>query len=181
MDHLKAVALAAATASALASGLGVAHAAEPTASELQALIDERAIIRIADQIDRAVDAQDWPPARSYFADQVTVDFSTLSGQPLATIPADDLIAGWAGNLKGSKTSLHLRTNHDVDLQGDRATIQSNGYAWNRMEGNGDPLWEVWGTYEHKLTRSEAGWKVDGFTFRMTHERGNPWVKATPGR
>ncbi|TIP31936.1 MAG: nuclear transport factor 2 family protein, partial [Mesorhizobium sp.] len=37
------------------------------------------------------------------------------------------------------------------------------------------------TYEHHLTRSAAGWKVDGFTFRMTHERGNRWVKATPGQ
>lgn len=50
-----------------------------------------------------------------------------------------------------------------------------------MEGNGEPLWEVWGTYEHHLVRSSAGWKVDGFTFRMTHERGNPWVKSTPGQ
>ena len=66
-------------------------------------------------------------------------------------------------------------------EGDRATVQSNGYAWNCMEGNGDPLWEVWGTYEHRLLRSGAGWKVDGFIFRMTHERGNPWVKATPGQ
>lgn len=50
-----------------------------------------------------------------------------------------------------------------------------------MEGNGDPLWEVWGTYEHHLTRFADGWKVDGFVFRMTHERGNPWVKNTPGQ
>ncbi|TIT81726.1 MAG: nuclear transport factor 2 family protein, partial [Mesorhizobium sp.] len=132
-------------------------------------------------IDRAVDAQDWPLARSYFADRVTVDFSSLSGRPPATIASDELIGTWSANLKGSKTSLHLRTNHQVVIDGDRATVSSNGYAWNRMEGNGDPLWEVWGTYEHRLTRTQAGWKVDGFTFRMTHERGNAWVKTTPGR
>ena len=147
----------------------------------QALADERAVIRIADAIDRAVDAQDWKLARSYFADRVTADFSSLSGQPAANIASDDLIGAWAANLKGSKTSLHLRTNHQVVLEASAATVHSNGYAWNRMEGNGDPLWEVWGTYEHHLTRSASGWKVDGFTFRMTHERGNPWVKATPGQ
>ncbi|TPN88132.1 nuclear transport factor 2 family protein [Mesorhizobium sp. CU2] len=147
----------------------------------QALADERAVIRIADAIDRAVDAQDWKLARSYFTDRVTADFSSLSGQPAANILSDDLIGAWAGNLKGSKTSLHLRTNHQVVLEAGAATVRSNGYAWNRMEGNGDPLWEVWGTYEHHLIRSGAGWKVDGFTFRMTHERGNPWVKGTPGQ
>ncbi|RUU76746.1 nuclear transport factor 2 family protein, partial [Mesorhizobium sp. M7A.F.Ca.MR.362.00.0.0] len=145
------------------------------------LADERAVIRVADAIDRAVDAQDWRLARSYFADRVTVDFSSLSGQPAATIASDDLIGTWAANLRGNKTSLHLRTNHQVAIDGDAATVSSNGYAWNRMEGNGEPLWEVWGTYEHHLTRSGANWSVDGFTFRMTHERGNPWVKTTPGQ
>jgi hypothetical protein len=171
----------------LAAAIGGSNVATTASAEgepsavLQAIIEERALIGIADGIDRAVDAQDWVSARAYFADNVTVDFSSLTGQPAATIPADGLIAGWAGNLRGSKTSLHLRTNHAVAVEGDRARIVSNGYAWNRIEGNGDPLWEVWGTYEHRLARTADGWKVDGFTFHMTHERGNPWVKATPGR
>ncbi|MFD1986876.1 nuclear transport factor 2 family protein [Mesorhizobium newzealandense] len=166
-----------------AAGLALAPVdvggAEP--SREMTLADERAVIRVADAIDRAVDAQDWRLARSYFADRVTVDFSSLSGQPQATIASDDLIGTWAANLRGSKTSLHLRTNHQVAFDADAATVFSNGYAWNRMEGNGDTLWEVWGTYEHHLTRSGAGWIVDGFTFRMTHERGNQWVKTTPGQ
>jgi hypothetical protein len=173
LQHILAASLPLALAAA-------APAAQPLPADLPTLLDERAVIRIADGIDRAVDAQDWPRARNYFADEVAVDSSGLTGQPPATITADELVAGWAGNLRGSKTSLHLRSNHEVALDGDRATVLSNGYAWNRMEGNGDPLWEVWGTYEHRLTRGPDGWKVDGFTFRMTHERGNPWVKATPG-
>nr|WP_312887777.1 nuclear transport factor 2 family protein [Mesorhizobium caraganae] len=76
-----------------AAGLALAPAdaggTEP--SDWRALADERAVIRIADAIDRAVDAQDWKLARSYFADRVTVDFSSLSGQPAATIASDDLI------------------------------------------------------------------------------------------
>jgi hypothetical protein len=116
-----------------------AGGAEP--SDWQALADERAVMRIVDAIDRAVDAQDWKLARSHFADRVTADFSSLSGQPAANIASDDLIGAWAANLKGSKTSLHLRTNHQVVLDADTATVLSNGYAWNRMEGNGDPLWK----------------------------------------
>lgn len=180
MNALTRLALYAAVATAPDLGGGAA-ATEPSNTELRQLVDERALIRIVDQIDRAVDAQDWKRARSYFADRVRVDFSSLSGQPESTIPADDLIAGWAQNLKGSKTSLHLRTNHDVAIDGDRATVKSNGYAWNRMEGNGDPLWEVWGTYTAEMVRGDAGWAVTAFAFRKTHERGNDWVKTTPGR
>ncbi len=99
----------------------------------------------------------------------------------ATIASDDLIGTWAGNLEGQQDQpAPAHQPPGCHRWRTRATVSSNGYAWNRMEGNGDPLWEVWGTYEHHLTRSDAGWKVDGFTFRMTHERGNPWVKATPG-
>ena len=156
-----------------------AAAAEP--ADVQRLADEAALIRITNAIDVAVDRKDWAAARAFFAPELRADFTSLVGGAPAVIPADELIAGWAANLKGSKTSLHLRTNHLVTLSGDRATVTSNGYAWNRMEGNGDPLWEVWGTYVHTLVRTPEGWKVDGFTFVKTHERGNLWVKSTPGR
>lgn len=180
MNALTRLALYAAVAAAPDMGSSAA-ATEPSNAELRRLVDERALIRIVDQIDRAVDAQDWKLARGYFADRVRVDFSSLSGQPETVIPADELIAGWAGNLKGGKTSLHLRTNHDVSIDGDRAVVKSNGYAWNRMEGNGDPLWEVWGTYTAEMVRGSRGWAVDAFAFHKMHERGNDLVKTTPGR
>lgn len=144
------------------------------------MTDEIAIVRIVDGLDSAVDGRDWNRARHYLADNIRADFSSLSGQPAATIPSDDLVGAWSSNLKGSKTSFHMRTNHQIEITGDRAEVKSVGYAWNRMEGNGEPLWEVWGFYEHTLTRAADGWKVDGMTLRVTHERGNQWVKATPG-
>lgn len=158
---------------------GSAQAVPDTA--LQALIDERAAIRVVDSIDLAVDAKDWTGARSYFADRVRTDFSSLTGQAPATTTSDALVGAWAANLKGSKSSFHQRSNHRVALGTGHATVTSSGYAWNRMEGNGDPLWEVWGTYEHSLVRTDRGWKVEGMTLRVTHERGNMWVKMTPGR
>jgi hypothetical protein len=147
---------------------------------LDRLLLEQTLIRLADGLDNAVDDKDWARARSFFADQVTADFSSLTGQPAATIPADALVEGWKTNLAPSKTSLHLRTNHQVTVEGDAATMISHGYAWNRLEGNGDPLWETWGVYEHGFRRIDGAWKIVAFTYRQRHERGNPWVKATPG-
>jgi len=156
-------------------GIAGATAAQSPAE----LADELAIQRVPAEIEIAVDAKDWARARSFFADEITVDFSTLSGQPPATIPADDLIAGWSGNLGPKKQSHHQRGHGLVTIDGDRATIFSKGYAWNRMEGNGEPLWEVWGDYTHELVRTPAGWKVTAMTFAMTHQRGNSWVRDTP--
>ena len=150
-----------------------------TASAQTPVADELAVQRVPTEIEVAVDRKDWARVHSFFAPQVRVDFSSLSGQPPATISSDALVAGWSENLGPKKHSHHQRGQALVTLDGDRATVYSQCYAWNRLEGNGDPLWEVWGNYTHELLRTPAGWKVTGMTFEMTHQRGNPWVRDTP--
>ena len=151
------------------------------------LVDIAEMTRMADAIDAAVDAKDWPLARSFFADTIDVDFTSLVGGEPATIPADALIEGWSANLTDEKASFHLRANHRVTFDGpDAATMQSHGYAWNRMEAGADPanggeaMWEVWGTYTHGFARTEDGWQATGMTFTKTAERGNPFVRDTSG-
>lgn len=164
---------------------GPATPGDPITAER--LVDVAELTRITDAIDAAVDAKDWPTARSHFVDEITVDFSSLVGGGPATIPADGLITGWSANLTAEKTSFHLRGNHRVAFNGaDTASVFSHGYAWNRLErgaleaNGGDPLWQVWGHYTHGFTRTATGWKVDSMAFHATAERGNPFVRNTPG-
>lgn len=182
---MKNIAKTAAAAVTLASAAHADLAGQPVT--LDTLVDQAEMIRIADAIDAGVDAKDWPLTRSMFTDEIRVDFTSLVGGAPATIPADALIAGWSGNLTAEKESFHLRGNHRVTFTGtDSAVMLSHGYAWNRMErgalpeNGGDPLWEVWGTYEHSFVRTDAGWKVDGMTFNATAERGSEFVRNTPG-
>lgn len=161
--------------------LNSAEAQAPAAGER--IADELELMRVPTEIEIAVDRKDWARARSFFADQVRVDFTSLVGGQPATIPSDALMQGWSANLRGDKASLHIRGHALVTVSGDRATVHSNGYAWNRKpgapDGSGD-LWEVWGNYTHELQRTPQGWRVVGFTFTMTHERGSMWVRNTPG-
>ncbi|MBW4709071.1 nuclear transport factor 2 family protein [Roseobacter sp. YSTF-M11] len=151
------------------------------------VIDRLELIRIADAIDTAVDAKDWDAARAFFTKEITVDFTSLVGGAPATIPADGLITGWATNLAGEKESFHLRGNHQIAFETpDRAIMHSHGYAWNRMDSGalvdngGNAMWEVWGTYMHGFERTENGWRVNAMTFSATAERGNTYVRDTPG-
>lgn len=161
-------------------------AGDPVTAET--LLDRAEMIRIADALDAAVDAKDWPAARSFFTDEITVDFSSLVGGDPATIPADGLIAGWSSNLTAEKTSFHLRGNHRITFEGsDTAVMHSHGYAWNHMdagalpENGGEALWEVWGNYTHDFARTEDGWRITGMVFDATAERGSDYVRNTPGR
>ena len=153
----------------------------------ETLVDHAEMVRIADTIDAAVDAKDWALARSLLTDDIRVDFTSLAGGEPATIPSDALIAAWSGNLTAEKQSFHLRGNHRITFEDDgSATMLSHGYAWNRMdrgalpENGGDALWEVWGTYEHSFVETGDGWRVDGMSFFATAERGNDFVRNTPG-
>lgn len=168
-----------------ATPAGADIAGDPITAE--SVADHAEMIRIADAIDAAVDAKDWAAARALFTDMIDVDFTSLIGGEPATIPADALIAGWSGNLTADKESFHLRGNHRITFDGpDAATMMSHGYAWNRMELGADPsnggnaMWEVWGTYEHGFVRTEDGWRVDAMTFTATTQRGNTFVRDTPG-
>ncbi len=149
------------------------------------LVDVQEMIRIVDSLDAAVDAKDWTLARSLFIDEIQVDFASLTGVAPATIPADALIAGWAGNLKASKTSFHLRGNHRVSFEDATTPVMlSHGYAWNRLEAGalpengGDPLWHVWGNYEHRFVKTETGWRLSGLSFFATAQSGNFYVRDT---
>lgn len=141
--------------------------------------DYLAMVRVADAVDRAVDAKDWDTARGYFTQDVRVDFSSIGGGAPGVMPADDLVGAWRENLFPEKASFHLRGNHGVEMLGeDVAEMVSHGYAWNKLPGLADgELWEVWGVYEYTFLRRDGGWKISAFTFRATHSRGNAAVPS----
>ncbi len=145
------------------------------------------MIRIADAIDSAVDAKDWRAARSFFEANIIADFNSLDGSAPGPMTSQQLVNGWASNLTENKTSFHMRSNHRVTFFSEtEAVMLSHGYAWNRLlagaepENGNDAFWEVWGNYTHAFVRTSKGWKVNGIKMEMTAERGNPYVRNTPG-
>ncbi|MDQ3747550.1 MAG: nuclear transport factor 2 family protein [Acidobacteriota bacterium] len=144
----------------------------------QELADEMEIRRVVDEIDNAVDEKNWVRARTFFADMVTVDFTSLAGGKPAQITADELIGGWRTNLYSEKKSFHQRGNHRIEIDGKKAEVFSKGYAFNLIEkGKVKGLWEVWGNYTHTLEKTDNGWKVSGMTLTVAHTRGDDRVRT----
>ena len=143
----------------------------------QKLADEMEIRRVVDEIDNAVDAKDWVRARTFFADKINVDFTSLAGGKPAQITADELVGGWRENLYSEKKSFHQRGNHRIEIDGRRAEVFSKAYAFNLLEsGEVKGLWEVWGNYTHTLNRAENSWRCSGMTLEVIHQRGNENIR-----
>jgi hypothetical protein len=142
------------------------------------IADEMEIRRVVDEIDNACDAKDWETCRSFFADEVEVDFTSLAGGEPARIKADDLIGAWKTKLFAEKKSFHMRSNHRIEIEGNSAEVFSKGYAFNLLEsGEVSGFWEVWGEYVHTLERTaENGWKVSGMVLKVSHKRGDDRVR-----
>ena len=148
-----------------------------TQTSTQHISDRTEIILVVDEIDNAVDAKDWQRCRGYLTDEIHADFTSLAGGSAGNIPADDLVGAWATNLYADKLSHHMRTNHRVTIDGDRAEVFSKGYALNILRRpTGSDLWEVWGNYTHTLRRTGEGWKCTGMTFVVIYARGNEMAR-----
>jgi len=139
--------------------------------------DEMEIRKIVDEIDNACDLKDWKTVRSFFTDEVDVDFTSLTGGGAAKIKADELIGAWETNLFAEKKTFHQRGNHRIEIDGDKAIVYSKAYAFNLLEsGEVTGLWEVWGNYTHALCRTEDRWKVSAMTLDVIHQRGDERVR-----
>ncbi|MBP2338062.1 hypothetical protein JOF41_004240 [Saccharothrix coeruleofusca] len=165
---------------AVTGALGAAAVAAPALAEAAPGVDDRTAVQlVVDGIDNAVDDKDWARCRRYFTDQVDVDFAALDGGPPARIPADELVGAWRRNLYAEKASFHSRTNHEITIRGDRATVRSKGYAFNRLRRPlGDDLWEVWAYYAHELVKTPEGWRCRAIAIsEVLHSRGNELART----
>ncbi|MCG8639031.1 MAG: alpha/beta fold hydrolase [Desulfobacterales bacterium] len=118
----------------------------------------------------AIDTNQWDVATAQFADEVFVDYSSLSGQPGSVTKASDLVGGWK-NLLEKVSTHHMLSNFDICVNGDRAEVFSHVYASHTAEGI--DYWDAYGRYHHKLIRVDGKWKITSKTLIMHGQKGNP--------
>jgi hypothetical protein len=119
---------------------------------------------------QAVDALDWTTVRNAFADEVRLDYTSLSGGEPETLPADDLMARWQGVFPGFDATQHvtgpvLLTDDGGD--GVRADAHVRGYHHIAGANGG----EIWGVHGHYIARLANG-RITEFTLRVFYQEGN---------
>ena len=125
----------------------------------------------ADLITRmlhAIDDLDWDIVRGAFDDPVHVDYSSLSGQPLATVPLDALLDSWRGLLPGFDATQHITGPIVVDETAPDEVIARTAVRGYHMLA--DDEWMVAGRYTMTLRR-ESSWRIAAITLTVSRQTG----------
>ncbi|MEU4769146.1 nuclear transport factor 2 family protein [Actinosynnema sp. NPDC023794] len=122
------------------------------------------------------DRRDWDALLTVFADEVDLDYTSLTGGEPALLKAADVVAGWRAGLGGLDATQHLVSNHLVDVDGDRAVVTAQFQAVHVLANpHGDPTWTLGGHYRFGLVRADGGWRIDAVTMTTTWATGNQHI------
>lgn len=137
---------------------------ETTAALIQTVLD----------IFVGTDARDWARVTRTFAPQVWLDYSSISGQPAATLAPAQLVAQWQQVLPGFAHTHHQLGNFEVKgVSENEATVSCYGTATHYLpQPTGSSVWAVVGTYDFHLVRQRETWRADRMTFHFKYQDGN---------
>ncbi len=142
--------------------------------DLQYLYDRLQIVDLMNNIAVCADSGDWDKLISHvFAEEVTVNYSSLFGGDAQTMNSTDLVNGWKGVLPGFKSTQHLLGNHQVTIDGDKASgmayVRAHHYLPNPTGGD---TWVIGGFYNYTFVKTDAGWRVSSMKLNLQYAEGN---------
>ncbi len=137
--------------------------------------DVRAIIDVTIAYTWALDTKDFEALRNVFLPNATADLRGVWCDG-----ADAIISRISGALVRLDASQHLIGNHQVKVNGDRATCRCQLQSQHvRFGTNGGDNFLVGGVYEDRLIRTSKGWRIEHRVMRQVWQDGNLAVVARP--
>lgn len=130
---------------------------------------------VEEQVKRlfiATDSKDWETVIDVFADEVELDYSSMSGQPAALLKPGNIVDAWKTILPGFTWTRHQLGNILSTKEDKHASVFCYGTATHYLENEKGHLWTVVGTYDLDLTLVEDGWKIHKMKFNFKYQDGN---------
>ncbi|MCP3733524.1 nuclear transport factor 2 family protein [Sphingomonas sp. RP10(2022)] len=141
-------------------------------SDLQTLLDERAIVRGLAAFARIVDGKRWDDLSQVFADDLTFDYGAIGSFSGIQSLRDVLVRF----LDRCGATQHLIGSIVVDIEGDAAT--SRAYVQARHQGVGavaGPVFDSNGEYVDRWERRVEGWRIVRRDASWAIHTGDPTV------
>lgn len=145
----------------------LAFSAMPFAHAMPA--EEAAVKTVVESVAALADRGEFEALERLFADEVRVDYSSLSGAAADVRSSRGLMIEWAGVLPGFDRTRHSLTGVNATVEGAQASATADVVAGHWIDG---AYWQVNGHYDYELKRSGDGWKITSLTFNLESETGS---------
>jgi SnoaL-like protein len=143
------------------------------AAAVARLVDHAAVVQTIVGLANALDRKDWARVRASLAPELDVDYMDFRGEPAARVRADAYVAAREAALSPLLT-LHISTNHEVEVRGDVASCWSAYRIYRRDPSAAAPAGrlDTAGHYEHRLVRVGDRWLVTAIRQTVVVQDGN---------
>ena len=137
---------------------------------LRSFVDRQAIIDLTIAYTYALDTKSWDELDTVFVPDATAFLTEeLTGR-------DAIKARVRRALEGLDVSQHLIGNHQIAIDGDRATGRCYLQAQHvRDAAPGPPNFIVAGRYDDRFVRTPDGWRIERRELAIMWTEGNPAV------
>jgi hypothetical protein len=128
-----------------------------------------------------MDAKEWPEVEEFLAETVEVDYRSLFGGSVETLPRGDVIARWRSQLTPFRTQ-HIITNMHITIKPDNtAECAANVMATHaRSSGGENSMWTVGGRYDFRLAQENGQWRIYAIKLTTIWTTGNPNILNQTG-
>lgn len=121
----------------------------------------------------ATDARNWEQVKAVFDTQVTLDYSSMNGNPAAHLNPQQIVDAWQGILPGFEYTHHQLGNFMTQVNESKAYVFCYGTATHYLPNVQGNIWTVVGTYEFDLIQNEKGeWLITTMKFNFKYQDGN---------
>ena len=124
------------------------------------------------QLFIATDQKDWTTVETAFAQEVSLDYSSMSGQPAAVLTPQQITDAWKSILPGFEHTHHQIGNMITNADGNQATVFCYGTATHYLNHKAGNVWTVVGTYDFDLEKDNDAWKISKMKFNFKYQDGN---------
>ncbi|WP_118974282.1 nuclear transport factor 2 family protein [Taibaiella koreensis] len=132
-------------------------------------MEQEKITQTVSNLFDGTDRHNWTMVENAMAENIVLDFSSMTGESASTKTATQIVENWAAFLPGFDKTHHQLSNFEVRQHGNIATAHYSGKADHYI---GPDVWTVEGTYDTELSKTNNDWLITKHTFNFTRQTGN---------
>jgi hypothetical protein len=132
-------------------------------------MESEKIIHAIIAVFSGADERNWKKVQNAMADNVLLDYSSLSGSPAATLPSEQIIETWISFLPGFDRTHHQLSNFQVTRHSDTAKVHCDGKADHFIDRE---VWTVEGSYDAEVIKINNRWVMTMLKFNLSKQSGN---------